>query len=217
MINTCVLESTAPYTCVIKNLDERSHWIAKHILPHEHYLRSILARWKLPPDIDVNDIVQEVYGRLAAMDCVSTIRAPRAYMIGIARTTFLMHLRRSRVVSLQTIDDITQYVIEADQPSPEDHVSDREQLHLLAVAVDKLENPWRTAFLLRIVDNLTHQEIGTRLGMSANAVQKGNAKTLARLASLLGRSGSRGDRAPERQRKAEDEGLDDRTRNERGN
>ena len=176
----------------MSEIEDRSLWLARHVVPHEPSLRALLARWRLPPNLDADDIVQEVYGRLAEMESVAEIRNVRTYMMGIARTTLLMHVRRSRVISIRSVEDVDQYAIIDDEPSPEQQVSDRQQLHLLAMEISRIDEPWRSAFLLRVLQGLGHREIGERLGMSANAVQKSNAKTLVRLSAFFGRGGSPG-------------------------
>lgn len=165
-------------------------WLARHILPHEPALRQQLARWRLPDDLEADDVVQECYSRLASMDSVADIRTPRNYLYSVARTMILMHVRHSRVVSIRSVDNLESYDLPADEPSPEQQASDREQLHLLALAVSKLPEPGRRAFLMRVIDELPHREIGERLGLTDNAVQKSVAKSLRLLSSLLGRGGT---------------------------
>lgn len=170
--------------------DGRALWIAQQILPYEAPLRRYLDRWKLPHDLDVDDVVQETYGRIAAMESVERIKNPRAYMFSIARSIVLMHIRRARVVAIGALDENDALRLATDQPSPEVQVSDREQLHLLAVAVAELPEPGRRAFMMRMIDELPHREIGDRLGMSENAVQKSVAKSLIRLMARLCRDGN---------------------------
>lgn len=170
--------------------EDRSRWLALHIFPHERALRSRLLRWNLPPDLDPDDVIQEVYGRIVAMPSVEAIRSPRAYMFQMARSVMLMHLRRAKIVSIRGVENLERFDIAADEPSPEQQASGRLELHRLALAIDCIEQPWRSAFLLRMTEDLTHSEIGYRLGLSENAVQKGNARTLVRLIKILGEGGT---------------------------
>lgn len=194
---------------------DRALWLARHVLPHEPGLRAQLARWRLPDDLEADDIVQECYSRVAALESVEGIRNPRAYFYSIAHRTILMHVRHSRVVSIRSVDDFDSYELPADEPSPEEQVSDREQLHLLALAVAKLPEPGRRAFLLRVVEELPHREIGNRLGLSDNAVQKSVAKSLKLLGDLLGRGGSGQPRASSGTMQSK-ELNNDQARDERG-
>jgi len=167
----------------------RARWLARNVLVHEPALRSRLAHWRLPDGLDADDIVQECYAKLAVLPDVSGIREPRAYLFQVARSIMLMHIRRSRAVSIQAVERIEDLGIAADEVSPETQASDRDQLRQLAIAIAELPEPSRTAFRLRTIEGLGHRDIGERLGMSVNAVQKNLAKSLALLSVRLGRGG----------------------------
>jgi RNA polymerase sigma-70 factor (ECF subfamily) len=169
--------------------DSRALWLAQHILPNEAALRAQLNRWHLPHDLDPDDIVQDAYSRFATMAAVDHILNPRAYLFSVARTILLAHLRHARVVSIRALEENDMVSIADDNPSPEIQASDREQLHLLALAIAELPEPGRRAFMMRVLEGLSHQTIGTRLGMTDNAVQKSVAKTLVKLMAALGRGG----------------------------
>jgi RNA polymerase sigma factor (sigma-70 family) len=176
--------------------NERAQWLARHILPHEPALRAQLMRWRLPDGLDEDDVVQECYARLASLDSVAEIRTPKNYLFQAARSIIFAHLRHSQVVSIRAVDDLEQIGAAVDDhPGPETQTSDREQLHLLASAIAELPEPGRKAFMLRTIEELSHREIGQRLGMSDNAVQKSVAKSLHFLMRRLGRGGNTDDRA----------------------
>jgi RNA polymerase sigma factor (sigma-70 family) len=177
------------------DLHVRNVWIGRNIFPHEPALRRFLARQLLPPGVDAEDVVQEVYGRLIEMASFDDIRNPRSYMIGLARNVVLMHLRRARIVAIRSLEEMAQTHSAADDPSPETQVSDRQQLHLLASAIASLDEPARSVFLLRAVEGLPYAEIAHRLGLSENAVQKRHARALEQFMMLLGRGGNASDHA----------------------
>jgi len=166
----------------------RAAWLGQHILPYEASLRAQLMRWRVPDDLDVDDIIQETYARLATLDDVESIRHPRAYFVRAARSIILMHVRRSRVVSIQAVEHIEQLAIPSDEPGPDVQASDRQQLQLLAAMIARQPKASRAAMTLRLAHGLSHHEIGDRLGMTANAVQKCLARTLASCVRQLGRS-----------------------------
>lgn len=168
----------------------RNLWIMRHVLPNEPVLRRYLRRQRMPDGIDAEDIVQEVYGRVIEMETLDHIREPRGFLVGMARNILLMHHRRSRLVTIFGADHRVPTDLPDEDPGPEQAAADRQQLHMLAIAVARTREPWRSAFLLRVMDELPHAEIGRRLGLSENAVQKGLAKTLARLIDFLGRGGN---------------------------
>ena len=170
--------------------NERAVWIGRHILPHEYALRAQLARWRLPHDLDADDVIQECYAKFAKLESIDDIRNPRTYLYSVARSILLSHVRHARIISIRSVDDIDAFALLADEPSPEQQAIDREQLHCLARAVADLPDPGRKAFLLRMMDELSHKEIGARLGMSDNAVQKSIAKSLTQLMAKIGRGGT---------------------------
>lgn len=173
-----------------RHLSERAIWLSRWILPHEPALRHQLARWRLPEGLEPDDVVQEAYARLAAIESIEEIREPRNYLFQVARSIVLSHLRRSRVVSIAAIGDLAQFDIADDQPSPEVQASDRDQLQRLALAVADLPGPQRSAFMLRVIDNLSYGEIGVRLGISENAAQKRVARSLILLMDRFGYGGN---------------------------
>ncbi len=170
--------------------DERAIWLARHVLPHEASITRIIRRWRLPAGLDVEDIMQECYAKLAALPSISHIDVPRVYFLQVARSVLLMHVRRARLVSIDVIADLDDLLISDDAPSPEVRASDREQLRLLARAVVRMGEPRRMIFILRMLHDLSHKAIGEQVGMSENAVQKVLARTLQSLAGELGRGGN---------------------------
>lgn len=169
--------------------EERAVWLARHVLPHEPALRAWLTRWRLQ-DLLVDDVVQEAYAVLAARESVEDIRNPRSYLFQTARRVILMHLRRSRVVSIRAVEDMERIGAPADEASPEQQVSDREELHRLARAIADLPEMGRQALTLRVIDGLSQREVGERMGISENAAQKHIAKSIHLLMDLFGRGGN---------------------------
>lgn len=167
--------------------DERTLWISRNILPHEIALRQIIRKWRLPFSLDTDDIIQESYAKIAGLRSVSDIISPRSYLFQVARSIFLMHIRRAKLVPIEYAADLEYTLSTGNDLSPEMEASDREQLRHLAHAVAQLPEPGRTAFVMRFINELSHQRIGLRLGLSENAVQKMLAKTLNRLAHQIGR------------------------------
>ena len=87
---------------------ERTRWFLRNILPHEPALKSWLARGR-PLGLEIDDIIQEAYAILAHLETVEDIRFPRAYLFQVARSVVSKHVRRARVVSIHTMDDLTQF------------------------------------------------------------------------------------------------------------
>lgn len=172
--------------------DDRAAWLARNILPHEAALRRWLSRWPTS-GLEADDVVQETYAILAGRDSVIEIANPRAYCFQVARSVILAHRRSKKVVSILEATPIDQVDLPANDPSPEEQVSDRQQLAHLATAIERLPTKGRKALSLYISDDLTQREIGNRMGISENAVQKHLAKSILSLMNMLGRGLERPD------------------------
>lgn len=168
--------------------DDRARWLARHVLPHEPALRSWLAGKRLR-GIDLDDIVQETYAILAALDSVEAIRNPKAYMFQTAYSVILAQIRRAQIVSITTIDDIGQLAALDEAPSPETEVSDRQELQRLAELIAGLPRRCREVFILRKIHGLPQRDVARRLGVSEGTVEKQVQKGLKTLMATLGRGG----------------------------
>lgn len=170
--------------------DQRALWLLQNAIPHEPLLRRYLRPQCSSIGIDPEDIIQEIYDRLVEMETVAAIREPRGFLLGMARNVLLMHLRRARIVPIHSMGDLANADFVCGDPGPAEQAADRQQLRILAAAIDALDEPARSAFLLRAVHELPYAEIGSRLGLSDNAVLKSHAKSLRRLMSIVGRGGN---------------------------
>lgn len=85
---------------------EHIRWFAREILPHEADVRRwLVRRVRGLADCNVDEVVQEAYARLWAAGA-QRILNPRAYFFVTARHVVAEALRRSRVVSIETIADV---------------------------------------------------------------------------------------------------------------
>ena len=174
--------------------EDRASWLASHVLPHEPALRSWL-RHKRVVDLDVDDIVQETYARLAALETVSNIRQPKRYLFQTAYSIIAAHLRRSRVVSISVTADLDQLGLMSPEASPEEETIHREELRELGAALASLPSTWREAFTLRRVSGLSQRETAEKLHISEKTVEKYMAKSIEFLMDRFGRGGKETSRA----------------------
>src|ERR1700759_1065359 len=83
---------------------QRAHWLARSIVPHERAIRAWLGRRAY--ELDIDDIVQEMYARLASLPSIDDIRSPRHYALQVAFSIMANQLRRLRVVPITAVSDI---------------------------------------------------------------------------------------------------------------
>src|SRR5690606_18338948 len=111
-------------------------WVTEHVIPHEPAVRAWLARARASQE-DVDELIQESYSRLAALDSVDHIERPDAYFFSIARNLLVRRLRRARVVPFETIAEIDAYC-DDNRPSPEREASSRLDYRRLLTMIDAL-------------------------------------------------------------------------------
>jgi len=187
----------------------RAQWLAVNIIPHERAIRSWLAR--RTHDLDIDDIVQEMYARLAALDDVEKISNPRQYASQTAISIALNLVRHARVVPMIAIGEFEGLELASLEPSAEKIVSSQEELRQLENTLAELPDTCRTAFLLRRVEGLSQKEVAEKLGVSIKAVEKYMARSIRLLIEVYGGRGagsarvSKDNREKVRRRKKSDE------------
>lgn len=193
---------------------QRALWLTRHILVHEQELRSWLGRRHLS-GLDVDDIIQESYAVLAALQSVDHIRNPRIYLFEVAKSIVYQSLRRTQVVAFSALADFDTLQIPDDAPSPEMIAAGRQELGRLAELIEALPPKCREAFVLRKVRGLSQREVAAAMSLSENTVEKHIGKALAALCRVIGRGGNRRDTSSYRHETSEADGADRTTRDRR--
>lgn len=143
--------------------------------------REALARFlraRMGPAGDVEDVLQDVYLRVAVIDAGADIQNPRAYLYRLASNLLLDRVRSQR----QTVarDDAWRQVhhlagpVEdiADAPSAEDVLAGRQRLAALLKALETLPPKTRRIFRMHKFEGLSYAEVAGRLGISRSGVEK---------------------------------------------
>lgn len=168
----------------------RAMWLAEHIVPHERDIRSWLSRRAL--DLEIDDIVQEMYARLASLESVEDVRNPRQYAAQTAVSIALNMTRHARVVPMIPLGDFEEMGLASPEPSPEHALNSQHELRQLEKSLQELPPLCRTAFLLRRVENLSQKEVAEKLGISVKTVEKYMTRSVRFLIRTYGRGGMSG-------------------------
>jgi RNA polymerase sigma factor (sigma-70 family) len=168
--------------------DERARWIKHNVLPYESSLRAWL-RLRTVYDFDIDDIVQEMYARLAALESVADIRDPKNYAFRVAYSIVASHVRHARVVPIRATGNLDDFMVAAPEASAEERLVFRQQLSDLSSVLNTLPEKCRTAFLLRRLEGLSQRETAERLGVSEKAIEKYMTRALKLLMDTYGRGG----------------------------
>lgn len=133
---------------------------------------------RLRSDTDADDMVQELYEKVAAVEVGLDIQQPLAFLYRQASNLMLDRLRsRKRSAGRDAEWRRTHHVVGdiediADAPSAYDVVVGRERLNRLVKAVEELPGPVQTVFRMHKFDGLGHKEVAERLGISKSLVEK---------------------------------------------
>lgn len=143
--------------------------MAETVIPYEGTIRAWLARARVSEE-DVDDIVQEGYCRLAALDNVDHIARPGAYFFSIVRNLLLQRIKRSRIVSIDMIAEIETFAID-DRPSPEREAAGRLDYARLRAIMAGLPDRCRRIVEMRKIEGISQKEIARRIGVSESVVE----------------------------------------------
>ncbi|TRO92007.1 sigma-70 family RNA polymerase sigma factor [Glycocaulis profundi] len=135
---------------------------------------------------DVEDLVQEVFLRLARRAELSDVEAIDRYVFRTAANVIKDRARR-RSVRLQDqhhVFDETE--VDGDPFSPERVLMGREALARLAAALDELPEKTRRIFMLRRYERLKNSEIAAQLNITVSGVRFHMIRAKAHLARRLG-------------------------------
>ena len=146
---------------------------------HSGWLARILsARMKSAP-VEIDDLVQETYVRLARYAPADTARNPRALLMRIAVNLARDQMRRNVVRGGLSAPE-PESAVEAIGCAP-----DQDELAELKGIILKLPPIYRDVFVLSRFTGLTYDEIASHAGISVKTVEWRMSKALALCASWL--------------------------------
>lgn len=172
---------------------ERARWLSRNVLPVEPLIRSRLRRTFIY-GLEIDDVIQEMYARIASLPSTDAIKYPLQYASQTAKAIIIDHMRHSRVISINAAGTLEQLEICTPEPSPEQHLEFREEIALVAQFLAQLPERTREVLILRRVEGLSQQETADRLHISIKTVEKHMALGVAALMTWFGRGGKVGRR-----------------------
>jgi RNA polymerase sigma-70 factor (ECF subfamily) len=161
-------------------------WAAEAIWDrHSGDVRRFLLRALGQPSDEVEDLTQEVFLRLFVR--AQAIREPaalREFLMSVAVRVLRSELRRRwvrRKVRLSDSGDLPEVGIQggANQEA-------RQALRRCYAILDRLSTRERMAFVLRYLEEMTMDEVGTRLGISVSTAKRLVGRAVARVSRQVG-------------------------------
>jgi RNA polymerase sigma factor (sigma-70 family) len=143
---------------------------------------------RLRPGQEADDLVQEVFGRLARQD-LATIENIQGYVFQIAANVLRDQARRSNVRSIIVSAPADMDVEDEAGFSPERVLQSREAVRAMVQALYELPTAVRMVFSHYHFDGVAQVEIARRMGLSLSTVEKhmtkANTHLLYRLRDVL--------------------------------
>lgn len=146
-----------------------SCWFKEEVRPHEPALRAYL-RARFPSVRDSDDLVQETYARLLRVRERGTIRSTKSLLFVTARNAALDLFRRRRSIPVDAVANLEELAVVGEEPSASEALDQKQKLELLHEAMQALPERCRQVFMLKRIDGLSYEEIGSRLGISHNTI-----------------------------------------------
>ena len=151
---------------------------------------------KLGSAADAEDLVQDIYLKLATLKLSTTVHNPMALLYQIGSNLMLDRLRQQkRGMARDTAWRETRHINPAgeevaDMPSADDAVSSRQRLLAAAAAIEELPPRMRRAFCLHRLEGLSQAATAKAMGISTKAVEKHVSAALKILVKRLGSYGN---------------------------
>jgi len=168
------------------DFQERGRWLARNVLPHEPLIRARLSPIHVQ-DLDIDDVIQEMYARILCVSSLESIRYPRQYAIQTAKSIIIDHIRHSKVVSIVSSGSLEQLNIAVPEASTEERLVFQEEIQDIANALAQLPVACRETLILRRIEGLSQRETAQRLKVSEKTVEKHMARGVWILIKLFGR------------------------------
>lgn len=148
-------------------------------------------RARLGAQADVEDLLQDLYLKVSAVEPDRDVREPRAYLFRLASNLMMDRWRSGRRSAVR--DEAWRMATHAtglsedvdDAPSAEDVVAGRQRLAMLTKALPNLPQKTSTVFRLHKFDGLSYAEVAVRLGISRSSVEKHMMDALRYLAAKV--------------------------------
>src|SRR5579859_178517 len=118
------------------------------------------------------DLVQELYLKLSALDPAEEIDNPSAFLYRAAHNLMLDRQRQERRTNLRDGTWQETQELRAGEPAVDDALAARRRLVRLGAIVEEMPAKMREAFRLHKLEGLSHAETARSMNVSVSAVEK---------------------------------------------
>jgi RNA polymerase sigma factor (sigma-70 family) len=170
--------------------DARSALLAAYLERRADLVRFFTLRLKSAAAAE--DLVQDIYVRLATVDPGVDVRNAAGYLYRLGSNLMLDRLRSERRAAARDHDwrDAHRTVAGTDdlseEPRADDAVAARQRLEAIVAVLRELPEQTQRVFRMHKFDGLSHAQVAEALGISRSAVEKHCMVVLKRLSERLG-------------------------------
>jgi RNA polymerase sigma-70 factor (ECF subfamily) len=169
--------------------DARPALLAAYLERRAELVRFFTLR--LRSDAAAEDLVQEIYLRIASAAPSAEVRNPAGYLYRLGSNLMLDRLRGERRAAARDhewraanrtsigSDDL------AEDPAADDAVAAKQRLQAIVVALGDMPEQTQRVFRMHKFDGMSHGEVAQALGISRSAVEKHCMAVLRRLSERL--------------------------------
>lgn len=159
-------------------------WVAREILPHEGLVRNWLRR-RWGHALEVDDVLQEAYCRLAELESVAHIRNGRSYFFTTVQAVAIDTLRAAKVANAARMTEIEWEYVMDDGPTPDRVAEDGQAWRRLRTLLAGLPPLCRQVIELRRLEGLSQAETARRLGVTEHVVENHVTRGVRRLLKAM--------------------------------
>ena len=167
----------------------RSALVALYLERRADLVRFFTLRLRSPAAAE--DLVQDIYVRVAGLDDTADIQNPVGYLYRLGSNLMLDRLRGERRGAfrdgawLEARRDLMGSQEVSPEPSAETVVADRQRLARLVQALTELTPQTQRVFRMHKFEGMSHPQVAEALGISRSAVEKHVMAALKHLAARL--------------------------------
>ncbi|WP_116813356.1 RNA polymerase sigma factor [Steroidobacter cummioxidans] len=144
--------------------------VAREILPHEGLVRNWLRR-QWGSVIDIDDVIQEAYCRIASLPSLDHIDNVRSYFFRTVQAVATDNLRRAKVESIRRVTEIDWLNVIDEEPSADRALEASQELERVTSLLSRLTWTCRRVIELRRIEGLSQKDTARLLGISESVVE----------------------------------------------
>lgn len=158
--------------------------VANEILPHEGLVRNWLKR-RWGNTLDIDDVIQEAYSRIASLESIDHIDNLRSYFFQTVHAVATDIMRRAKVENFSRVTEIEWANVLDEGPTPDRVVEASQRLERVHALLSKLTWTCRRIIELRRIEGLSQKDTALRMGVSESVVENHIARGLKRVLNAV--------------------------------